>query len=163
MLTQDYVKGRLSYDLKTGIFVWKNGRNKGKRAGTVNQNGYRLIFILNKRVREHRLAFLYVKGNMPEKNRDVDHINGNRSDNRWENLRTCTRSENLQNKRKNGYGTSKYRGVSFYKNRNKYEAYIDKNGKRKKLGYFDREIDAARAYDEAAKEMFGEFASPNLL
>lgn len=92
---------------------------------------------------------------------EVDHINGNRLDNRRSNLRLCTRRQNLQNSRKRDNSSSLYKGVYFDKSRNKWQAYIDGPHGRIHLGRFSQETDAARAYDEKAKEVFGEFARLN--
>lgn len=92
---------------------------------------------------------------------DVDHINGDKIDNRMSNLRICTRSENLMNSKKRNGCRSKYKGVGFSKVSNKWRAYIQKNGRSMHLGLFINEEEAARAYNEAAKKHFGEFARLN--
>jgi len=92
----------------------------------------------------------------------VDHENHNGLDNRKANLQIVTPAENTYNKRKEkGSVSSRYKGVSFRKSRNKWTAYISYRGRRINLGCFDDEIDAAKAYDEAAKELFGKFAFLN--
>lgn len=94
-----------------------------------------------------------------QKGKVVDHINHNGLDNRRENLRVCTYSQNLMNMRKTR-GSSKYKGVSFHKRAKKWMAYI-KKGDRKHIGYFDDEISAAKAYNEEARRIFGRFALLN--
>jgi len=91
---------------------------------------------------------------------DVDHVNGNGLDNRRHNLRVCTRSENLQNMRPRG-GSSRFKGVYWHKRDKVWRAYINVNKVRLSLGSFHDEIDAARAYDEAARKDFGDFARLN--
>ena len=93
----------------------------------------------------------------------VDHINHNGLDNRKRNLRLCTVTQNNQNRRPitNPNKTSKYKGVSFDKNRNRFAAYIKHHKKSYFLGRFDSETDAAKAYDKKASELFGEFAYLN--
>jgi hypothetical protein len=97
---------------------------------------------------------------------EVDHINGNGLDNRKENLRVCTKSQNLGNQKKTKlYGgvatSSKYKGVSWDKRVQKWVAKIGINGKRVYLGLFEDEEKAAEAYNKAALEYFGEFALLN--
>jgi len=91
---------------------------------------------------------------------DVDHINGNRLDNRRQNLRPATRAQNSANQRPRG-GSSKFKGVSWHKKAGKWMAYIMVNYKRVYLGLHVVEEDAARAYDIAAMRLFGEFALTN--
>jgi hypothetical protein len=92
----------------------------------------------------------------------VDHKDGDGLDNRKENLRIVTSAQNQQNRRKiSRKTTSKYKGVYFRRENKKYCALICCKGKRMHLGYFDNEIDAAKAYDQAAKKFFGEFARLN--
>jgi hypothetical protein len=96
-------------------------------------------------------------------NEVVDHKNRDKLDNRRENLRVATRSQNEANKDLTGRGYSKYRGVSFDKNRkNKpWKATITCEGEQYFLGYYAREIDAAKAYNYEAESLFGEFAYLN--
>lgn len=92
---------------------------------------------------------------------DVDHINGNGLDNRKSNLRIATEGQNAQNRRKTECHTSsKYKGVC--RRGNRWEARVMKNKKTYWLGTFETQIDAARAYDKKAMELFGEFAKTNL-
>jgi hypothetical protein len=101
----------------------------------------------------HQLVMLF-----PEK--DIDHINGNGLDNRKENLRLCSNSQNHMNIPKmRGNFSSKYKGVS--RRGKKWRATIRKNGQHKEIGLFTTELDAAKAYDCAAIDLFGAFASVN--
>ena len=93
----------------------------------------------------------------------LDHINRNGLDNRKCNLRFATYSQNAQNRFKRVGVTSKYKGVSFYKNCKRWRAEIHLNYKKYQIGYFGNEIEAAKAYDIKAKELFGEFARTNFL
>ncbi len=90
----------------------------------------------------------------------VDHRNHNGLDNRRSNLRICTKGENNRNQLPRG-GTSQYKGVSWSKSHKKYAATIRCNKQRFHLGWFDDEVEAAKAYDKKAKELFGEFAYLN--
>lgn len=91
---------------------------------------------------------------------EVDHINHNGLDNRRENLRICSRLENSRNRIKT-WGSSQYKGVSWQKDRGKWQAYIKAGKRMEHLGNFVNEEDAARAYDRAARNYFGEFAHLN--
>jgi hypothetical protein len=97
----------------------------------------------------------------------VDHKNWNRCDNRRSNIRECDSSSNLANSRKQAGTSSRFKGVSYVKNRGKYEAYIwtggqkGKGGKKKYLGLFKSEEEAAKKYNEAALKFFGEFVGLN--
>lgn len=92
----------------------------------------------------------------------IDHINGDGLDNRRCNLRLCSASENGANRRKYKAKSSKYKGVSFKKNKGAFVAQITVRGKVKWLGTFKDERDAAIAYDKAAIQNYGAFALTNL-
>ncbi len=91
---------------------------------------------------------------------EADHINGNTLDNRRSNLRICTRGQNQRNRRGNLNGTSKYKGVSFKNENKKWVAQIGFK-KNMFIGYYKTEIEAALAYNEAAKKYHGKFARLN--
>ena len=94
----------------------------------------------------------------------VDHINGNKLDNRKQNLRLCSQQQNTQNKNKtNSITSSKYKGVYFRKDRNYWEVKISKGNRTINKGGFKAEIEAAQYYDELAEILFGEFARFNFL
>lgn len=93
----------------------------------------------------------------------VDHINGDKLDNRKSNLRFANNSQNNANRPKiSGQRSSKYKGVYFCKKRKVFYAEITVDRKKRSLGSFEKEIDAAKAYDCAAKKSFKEYASLNL-
>lgn len=92
---------------------------------------------------------------------EVDHINGNKLDNRKVNLRICSRKENCKNVSKSKINSSGYKGVSFHKQRNKFRAYITIENKQKWLGYYETALEAAIAYNSAALEYYKEFAKLN--
>lgn len=95
---------------------------------------------------------------------EVDHINGIGFDNRKSNLRLCTHSQNVRNRiKKDETTTSCYKGVHWDSNRKKWRAAIKFNKVTTHLGDFDDEVDAARAYNDKAQELFREFARLNVL
>jgi hypothetical protein len=90
----------------------------------------------------------------------TDHINGDGLDNQRANLRPATAGQNVANARKGG-GSSRFKGVSWWKRSGRWQAYIMIDGHQAFLGHFDAEEDAARAYDAEARQLFGEFARLN--
>lgn len=96
-----------------------------------------------------------------EKNMEVDHINGDKLDNRKSNLRQCNRQQNQFNTRSRLNYSSKYKGIGWNKGRKKWRARIGLDGELIDLGLFSSEIEAAKAYDKKAIELFGEFAYLN--
>jgi hypothetical protein len=108
-----------------------------------------------KSISMHRLIL-----NKPN-NTNIDHINGNGLDNRRSNLRLASVQQNGCNRKVGSNNTSSYKGVIFHKRDKKYQSSIKYKGKRSYLGYYNNAEDAAKAYDEAAKKLFGEFARLN--
>ena len=92
---------------------------------------------------------------------EIDHKNNNGLDNRRCNLRFCTRSQNMANSRGHTRRRSSFKGVSFHTQFRKWRAIITKNKKNLHLGFFKSQVRAAMAYDDKAKELFGQFANPN--
>lgn len=97
----------------------------------------------------------------PPKGFVIDHINGDGLDNRRDNLRIISNQDNIRCQGINANNTSGYRGVSWHKAKKRWDAKIKVNGKAIHLGRFESKEDAARAYDEAAKKYFQEFAKLN--
>ena len=91
----------------------------------------------------------------------VDHVNSDGLDNRRENLRVATNVQNQHNRRPNRSGSSRFKGVGWHCATNKWQVRIGIGGRQVHLGLFEDEVEAARAYDAAAVEHFGEFARPN--
>ncbi len=152
MLTQQRLKELFYYDENCGEFVrlkkTTNSVNIGDVAGTVNFYGYKQINIDGKIYKNHRLAWLYVYGFMPELH--IDHINRNTKDNRISNLRLVTVSQNLQNSKKRTDNTSGYKGVSLHKKSGKWTSRIKICGNYKYLGLFDTKEKAYEAYVQSA-------------
>jgi hypothetical protein len=159
MITQEYLKSILSYDLNTGIFTWIDCRvryeKNGTVAGTLNKTGDVAIKINGKRYKAHRLAWLYVYGEFPEKL--IDHINGIRNDNKISNLRLANRFQNAQNSRKPLNNSSGFKGVSFHKNTGRWQCRIRVNNKEIHLGLYDTPELAHSAYCHASKKYHAEF------
>lgn len=103
----------------------------------------------------HRLIMRARKG------QEIDHINGDALDNRKSNLRFCTRAENTRNRGTNKNNASGYKGVAWHSQVGRWRAYIVVDRKQKSLGLFDTPEQAARAYNEAALKMFGDYARLN--
>lgn len=113
-------------------------------------------------LRMHRLVMTRMLGRELTADEFVDHINGNKSDNRRENLRIATKSENGMNRGKPRKGNTSFAGVHFDASRLKYMAYINVRGQRFYLGRFSSENEAAWMYDQWAIELHGDFARLNL-
>ena len=121
----------------------------------LSKRGYITTKIKRKNVCLHRMLI------KAEPGFDVDHINGNKLDNRMENLRVCTHQQNCFNQKLRKTNTSGFIGVSKKSDAGKYEAYIHLNGRKHYLGLFDSASDAAMTRDRAAIEMFGQHARLN--
>ncbi len=158
------ISERLTYCPDTGKLTWRDAPGvRSNLVGTcptvLNANGYFEIKIAGKTIPTHRLAFVLMTGNFPPDGMVVDHANGIRTDNRWCNLRLCTRAQNSQNKTgpapKN---TSGFRGVHWDKRFSKWKASIKVCGKRHNLGSFDSKEDAIAARLAASARLHGPFA-----
>lgn len=145
-LTQARLKEILSYDPETGVFTWLkticNRAKKGDIAGTYG-NGYRYIKIDYKQCKASRLAWLYMKGYMPE--HEVDHKDRVPSNDKWENLRHVSHQCNMRNRSISKNNTSGVIGISWIRERKKWFANIMISGKTIGLGRFKLKINAARA------------------
>ena len=156
-----YVASLLEYDPQSGGFTWTNCKDvltrlRGKPAGCTYLDWYVYIRHGGRRLLAHRIAWVKLHGALPDSH--IDHINMNRSDNRRDNLRHATLSENNRNRAKQSNNTSGYKGVTFHCRTGKYQAKICINKRRISLGYFDDPSIASEAYQQAAKEHHGEFA-----
>lgn len=138
-------------------------RNYKWVAHASGKGGVNLYAIRHKLVspRKTKMVYMHREIMKPVDERFVDHRNCDSLDNRKSNLRFATRSENMLNRRKKKNTSSQYICVNFYKPSKKWDCRITHKGKRIKIGRFETEIEAARAYDEAAKKYYGEFARLN--
>lgn len=156
-LTRQMFDSRLDYNPETGVLTWLNDRPiekgetvsryknwkkrmAGREAGTTNVEGYRQFAVNGTTYRTHRAAVAFMMGCCPA-NIEVDHIDGDRSNNRWSNLRLVDRSENSRNMAMSSRNNTGIVGVSFDKRRNRYQAY----GCKKYLGSYRSIEDAAIA------------------
>jgi hypothetical protein len=134
-------------------------------AGCINRNGYRLVKIAGKNYLASHIIWALTTGRFPRQ--EIDHRNRNAINDKHDNLREATHSQNMQNRRRHANNTSGYRGVARYNGKHRpklpprWIAYININGKRKSLGYFKTPEDAAAAYEQAARQLFGEFHNSN--
>lgn len=156
MITQEHLKKLVHYDPETGVFIWLVDRGDKIKAGDIAggsnlSSGYKRLCIDYKSYLQHRLAFLYMEGNLPKV--FVDHINGNRSDNRWCNLRHATKLENARNCAARSDNTSGTTGVWQPKGRKKWVVQF----RNKHIGYCDTLDQAKQLYEIHAKETYAEF------
>jgi hypothetical protein len=153
ILTQERLKELLNYDPATGVFTWRipvrANVKAGQRAGSIHPKGYVIISVDKRLTKAHRLAWLYVHGEMPPA--ELDHINRIPNDNRIANLRLADRYINTQNTGLQKNNTSGYRGVTWHKSQQKWRARISIQGKMNELGYFHSKEDAAKRYEEVAR------------
>ena len=165
-ITAEYVRSILHYDPETGEFRWKaradvcrwwNTRYVGSAAGAPS-NRYRAIQIDKRRYYAHRLVWLYMTGEWPKE--QIDHIDCNKANNCFSNLREATNSQNHANIGKCSSNTSGFKGVYWSRHTRKWHVRIKKNGKFYSLGYYNEDNieGAAAAYAAAARDMHGEFA-----
>ena len=164
-LSPEFLRLIFSYDPETGLLHWKKrtdissrgDRKAGKLAGTsCDKDGYLVVQIRRKRYGCHRIIVAIVTGKWPE--HDVDHKNGNRTDNRWSNIRQATRQQNLRNMKLRYTNKSGYKWVSWSKVMNKWVAQIRDGKTNLNLGFFDDPAEAHEAAKAAAIVIHGEFA-----
>lgn len=148
----------LNYEPETGKLFWKKKTsNRVKKIGdectAVNTHGYKIVRLFNKLYTQHRIAWLLFYKKLPSY--FIDHINGNRIDNRITNLREANYTLNAQNHGISNVNTSGKIGVSYCNYYNKYVSYIDVLGKRKNLGYNSTLEKAIKVRKEAELKFFG--------
>lgn len=155
-VTLEEVRHILSYDSQTGDFVWRNPVRphlKGRVAGATVNDRYKFLRLNGRRYPAHRIAWFYVHGEWAPY--DIDHIDGNPSNNAIWNLRPATRAQNMANAHRRK-GRIYPKGVRRQKGR--FTARIRQNGRLIHLGSYRTLEEAAQAYALEAKRLFGEFA-----
>ena len=154
-MNQELLEKFLRYDPLTGEFRWNTGTHKHRRAGTLSSIGYIKIVLQGKEYQAHRLAVLYMAGQLPTQ--DVDHKNCTRSDNRWINLRVVPRQINAHNRaRANRNNKSGWAGVHSFRG-NRWVAQIASPQKEKQhLGIFSSPEEAHLVYLLAKEVYFGD-------
>lgn len=157
-ISQDELKNVLSYCPFRGEFTWinpSNNRMTGKRAGSVSSTGRRHIKIGNKFYKEHRLAWLYVYGVMP--GMDIDHIDRNPLNNRIQNLRLATKTQNCYNREKPSRGHNSVKGVQFEPRSGNWVSYGSYQKKRIHIGTFESIELAELVSSEFREKYHGDF------
>lgn len=163
--TKEYLSQCIVYGKRTGTITWLfrprshftsissfntwNEKNAGEIATKENANGYQAIYLDGRTILAHHAAFILVNNEKPT---EVDHINGIRSDNRWENIRTVTRLENTKNRKVRSDSVSGICGVQQRSDSGRWRAKITHNGKRINLGQFDTKEQAIDARKKAEIE-----------
>lgn len=145
-LRQDRLHELICYEPETGKMFWRvarGNRASGAEAGCDSDNGYRKLRIDGQEHYLHRVVFLYITGKFPAA--DTDHINGDRQDNRWSNLRAVSRSENLKNAKIPITNKSGVMGVFWNADKKKWTAKIKVHQRDIHLGHFNSKNAAAVA------------------
>lgn len=163
-MIEDFVSRMFNYDPDTGLFTWKPRKDKFGRpiaktlndsvAGYVGPDGYWQVEINNKSYKVHRLIWALMTGEHPTA--QIDHINMDKADNRWCNLRLATNSQNQANRQVRADNRLRLKGVRTTKNGNRYTAQCAK----RYLGTYDCPAAANMAFQIAQARVFGEYARP---
>ena len=145
---------RSAFDLRGGELFWRSCHSNfikpGSRAGCMNGNGYRRINVAGRKLYEHQCVFAMTHGRLPVG--VIDHINGDKTDNRPENLREGTQAQNLQNQRAPAR-TNKVGLLGVSQKRKKYLAQIKTNRRAVRIGLFDTPEEAHAAYVEVKRRV----------
>lgn len=152
-LTQELVKHLFHYDPNSGVLYWKNPRTNRVKKGALaghDRGGYMQVMIGKKTYYQHRIIWLYVHGRLPDEY--IDHINGDGSDNRLENLREVSKTLNCRNMKLSSHNKSGVTGVYYSKENKKWCAQICLNNKTVSLGLFKDKDDAILARKKAEQE-----------
>jgi hypothetical protein len=147
------------FEYRDGKLYWRElapGRRRSLLAGSVGTNRYVNVFVERKQIYAHRIIYMMFTGDSPE---TIDHINGDRSDNRIENLRACSQSDNNKNMSKSSRNKSGVKNVSWYMPYKKWRVALRVDGKQRCIGYYEDIEAASLAAKEARDRYRGEFAN----
>lgn len=147
------------FEYRDGVLFWKVDRRgnklKGKRACRPTIHGYQMVTICKKKHYAHRVIFMMFHGRWPVQ---VDHIDGDRSNNLISNLREANNAQNNRNTGLRSTNRTGFKGVSYYRAVNRYIARITVNYKNIHIGCFRTAEEAHEAYKKVASELHGDFA-----
>lgn len=143
------------FDYEDGNLIWKIGRNKGKTAGYLNTTGYKRVTVKNKSFAVHRLIYILFNKESPKY---IDHIDGNPLNNKIENLRKCTASQNQYNRGLSKNNKSGVKGVRWDSQYRKWRAMIGIENKYVHIGRYETIEQAKEAIEQVRKEQHKEFA-----
>lgn len=145
------------YDPESGDLTWIKPRQRVKVGQKVSSydRGYLRVCFQRRKLWAHRVAFAIYHGRWPTT--EIDHIDGNPSNNRISNLREATHAENMRNRKIHSTNVSGVSGVSWHKSARKWQVHIGTSNGRKNLGLFDNLADAAETRRQAEQTYFGEF------
>jgi hypothetical protein len=158
IMTRELATALWSYDPETGVFTWKVRAHVhlsiGDAAGCLNNRGRLMLKFKGNAFQGSRIAWLIMTGSWPS--REVDHEDGDQSNNKWSNLRLATHGQNCQNQKLRKDNSLGMKGV-YPRENGKFRAAISFEGKKYNLGTFDSAEDAKASYDAAAIEFHKEF------
>lgn len=155
-------------DEALGVLYWKarpiinrtskmwNSAHAGKQAGTLTDNGYLVVYVNNKRRRVHNIIWEMIEGPIPE-GFEIDHRNGLRADNRRNNMRLSTRTQNNYNHPVRSDNTSGFRGVSWHGQNQNWTVRIKDGDRYRTLGSYATPEEASAIYEAEARRIHGEF------
>ena len=164
-MSAELIRSLYVYDSDTGNLIWRMSPFRSKRkagdiAGSYKKNGRWEVKVGGRGVLRSRIVWLYHHGSLP--NAEIDHINRDASDDRIENLREATRSQQLVNRRLMGHNSCGFHSIYLNKKTGLWAVRISINGKRKRFGSYRTVIEAAQAADRIGLEAYGNFWNPKI-
>ena len=155
---EETILRRLSYNKETGSVIWLDGKRAGRKIYNTSCDGYHRLKILGSTYYLHRVCWFLHYREWPTSH--LDHVNGDKTDNRIVNLRVASSTQNSANRSLAVNNTTGHKGVVYLENISKYMVRVG-SSPRVLVGYFENLDDAAKAYNDAAKELYGEYARLN--